>query len=279
MHLLLHATTCLLLYALVRRILPRPEDRFTAAASALIAAFSPAVAGAVPLRDIGMALLLIAALRSAMWPGAAMWTSLAFLAGALWCQRLAVGAVVYLPAVWLRFPDTRAGFRRGTILGLSFALLSGLFILYWALGSPSDGSLAIPTLGGYLRSLPEAPVQWLQTLKTLVWPAGPEPAAFSPLAIAVGLAAMFGWMGYAVSIVRPKPFLSTSMSWVIVAFFPSSTVFPFDTAAAGRYPYLASLGVAMILAWALSRIPDRRLRFPALAAICVWRAALAVLTP
>jgi cytochrome c-type biogenesis protein CcmH/NrfG len=276
---LLHATSSVLLFALLRRTTGAP---LRSALAAALFAWHPlrveSVAWVSERKDVLSVALALATLH--LWVSYLRRGGRGRYAAALGAFALGLSAkpmLVSLPfllvvlEVWpLRRIDTDS--LRGLALGAARSLAGKLPFL--ALAAVSSGvtlvvqQVAMTTaevLPLEVRAA-NAVLAVVTYLRQLVWPSGlailyPYPAGFSLLPLLGAGLLLLGLVGASLALRRERPWLLAGVAWFLGALVPViGLVQVGDQAHADRYTYLPSIGPCWIAAWA---IPSAALASPA----------------
>lgn len=276
---LLHATSSVLLFALLRRTTGAP---LRAALAAALFAWHPlrveSVAWISERKDVlSMALALV---TLHLWVSHVRHGGRARYAAALGAFALGLAAkpmLVTLPfllvvlEIWpLRRIELDS--LRGLALGAARSLAGKLPFL--ALAAVSSGiTLVVQQVAMTTTEVLPLEVRAANALlavvtylRQLVWPSDlavlyPYPAGFSLLALAGAALLLIAGVGGSLALRRERPWLLAGVAWFLVALVPVlGLVQVGDQAHADRYTYLPSIGACWIAAWA---IPSAALASPA----------------
>lgn len=276
---LLHATSSVLLFALLRRTTGAP---LRAALAAALFAWHPlrveSVAWISERKDVLSMALALATLH--LWVSTLRHGGRGRYAAALGAFALGLSAkpmLVTLPfllvvlEVWpLRRIDTHS--LRGLALGAARSLAGKLPFL--ALAAVSSGiTLAVQQVAMTAAEVLPLEVRAANAvlavatyLRQLVWPSGlailyPYPAGFALLPLLGAGLLLIGLVGASLALRRERPWLLAGVAWFLGALVPVlGLVQVGDQAHADRYTYLPSIGPCWIAAWA---IPSAALASPA----------------
>ena len=280
-NLLLHLLACWLLLCLIGRVTRQRPVTFFGCAAALLFGLHPVLTEAVLVpafrEDLLVTVFILLYLLASLEEGRVRWLSLPLLFFALLSKESAVIAPLLLFSLWLRFPSTRpSGNRDRVLLGVGALIVCGLLLVWRRSGSFQAASEEWATLGvQFPRNLYTAPWLWIKNLHLLAWP-HPLQADYvidgiarigDPRAL-LGLAALVAWIVVAILSCRAAPWISFGMSWVLIAFIPTSNLVPLFNPFAERYLYLSAVGFALLAAFIVSRIPTPRIRAGVLGALC-----------
>lgn len=284
--LLLHLGCAGLWVGLLRRL---GADDWLALAAGLLFALHPAGVEAVHApgfrADVLCLLLMLAGLHAFAW---ARERFVLGLAGGLALGALALLAketalvlpllLAVLMGFWPEaFPRERG--RRFALVAACGALALGFFALWLVL--PTELQAVGGAWNGESLRFPEtiwsAPALGARSAGRLLWPwpLNVTPR-FAPVVSAgswrfwAALLFGMGWVGAAWGGRRARPWLALGLAWVVIFFLPVANVLPLLHPVADRYLYPQAAGMALAVAWGVSRLPrpGRGWALAGLAAVC-----------
>lgn len=154
------------------------------------------------------------------------------------------------------FPEWKTGWRY--VAGL--ACVGVLVFVLWLVSAAPLQAAGTSVWNGESLRFPEnlysAPSLWARTLRLVLvpWPLNVTPA-FTPVATpwSAAFAAGLFWIAMAMAAIwyfrKPAPWLSLGMGWMLIAFLPSSNLWPLLHPVADRYFYPIVPGFALMAAW------------------------------
>ncbi len=259
-NLLMHVACVLALYALVRRLAPRPNNLF-AFSAALLFAWHPVLIEAVHVPsfrpDLLYTLFALLMLQAALSRRVIL--SLVCFGLALLSKEAGVVAPVLLAACWTLFPETRPGRAR---VAWTLGVCAALFVAYAALCLRGDAHASVQSMGtewnGRSWMFPEnlwtLPWWWVVYVRLLVLPYPlivdrvMDPVA-SPWTVPfiLGLAVLAVTVWLAVGMRRRAPWVGFALCLMLAGFLPVSNLIPLLNPVAERYLYFSAVGYAIML--------------------------------